>query len=77
MALSLPAYGHLGYIWDVEILDNMHLRGMGYEGFDCMEDKRNAHLSRNQEDKLVLLRTLQGVLYTTRDESLTNLLSKY
>jgi hypothetical protein len=34
-------------------------------------------LSRNQEDKLVLLRTLQGVLYTTRDESLTNLLSKY
>ena len=42
-----------------------------------IEDKRNAHLSRNQEDKLVLLRTLQGVLYTTRDESLTNLLSKY
>jgi hypothetical protein len=35
MALSLPAYGHLGYIWDAEILDNMHLRGMGYEGFDC------------------------------------------
>ena len=34
-------------------------------------------LSRNQEDKLVLLRTLQGVLYTIRDESLTNLLSKY
>jgi hypothetical protein len=34
-------------------------------------------LSENQEDKLVLLRTLQGVLYTTRDESLTNLLSKY
>jgi hypothetical protein len=34
-------------------------------------------LSENQEDKLVLLRMLQGVLYTTRDESLTNLLSKY
>jgi hypothetical protein len=34
-------------------------------------------LSENQEDKLALLRTLQGVLYTTRDESLTNLLSKY
>jgi hypothetical protein len=34
-------------------------------------------LSENQEDKLVLLRTLQGVLYTTRDESLANLLSKY
>jgi hypothetical protein len=37
---------------------------------------KNANLSENQEDKLVLLRTLQGVLYTTRDESLTNLLSK-
>jgi hypothetical protein len=34
-------------------------------------------LSENQEDKLVPLRTLQGVLYTTRHESLTNLLSKY
>jgi hypothetical protein len=34
-------------------------------------------LSENQEDKLALLRTLQGVLYTTRHESLTNLLSKY
>jgi hypothetical protein len=34
-------------------------------------------LSENQEDKLALLRTLQGILYTTRDESLTNLLSKY
>jgi hypothetical protein len=34
-------------------------------------------LSENQEDKLALLRTLQGVLYTTKDESLTNLLSKY
>jgi hypothetical protein len=34
-------------------------------------------LSKNQEDKLVLLRTLQGVLYITRNESLTNLLSKY
>jgi hypothetical protein len=34
-------------------------------------------LSENQEDKLALLRTLQGVLYTTRDELLTNLLSKY
>jgi hypothetical protein len=42
----------------------------------CNED-RNANLSENQEDKLALLRTLQGVLYTTRDESLTNLLSKY
>jgi hypothetical protein len=39
--------------------------------------RRNANLSENQEDKLALLRTLQGVLYTTRDESLTNLLSKY
>jgi hypothetical protein len=38
---------------------------------------KNANLSENQEDKLVLLRTLQGILYTTRDESLTNLLSKY
>jgi hypothetical protein len=38
---------------------------------------QKASLSKNQEDKLVLLRTLQGVLYTTRDESLTNLLSKY
>jgi hypothetical protein len=36
-----------------------------------------ASLSENQEDKLALLRTLQGVLYTTRDELLTNLLSKY
>jgi hypothetical protein len=36
-----------------------------------------ASLSENQEDKLALLRTLQGILYTTRDESLTNLLSKY
>jgi hypothetical protein len=34
-------------------------------------------LSENQEDKLALLRMLQGILYTTRDESLTNLLSKY
>jgi hypothetical protein len=34
-------------------------------------------LSENQEDKLVLLRILQGILYTTRDESLTNLLSKH
>jgi hypothetical protein len=34
-------------------------------------------LSENQEDKLALLRTLQGILYTTRDESLTNILSKY
>jgi hypothetical protein len=42
-----------------------------------MEDKSDAHLSRDQEDKLVLLRTLQGVLYTTKDKSLTNLLSKY
>jgi hypothetical protein len=38
---------------------------------------KDANLSENQEDKLALLRTLQGVLYTTRDESLTNLLSKY
>jgi len=37
---------------------------------------RNAHLSENQEDKLVSLRTLQEVLYTTRDESLTNYLTK-
>jgi hypothetical protein len=38
---------------------------------------QKASLSENQEDKLALLRSLQGVLYTTRDESLTNLLSKY
>jgi hypothetical protein len=42
-----------------------------------MKDKRNMNLSENQEDKLALLRTLQGILYTTRHESLTNLLSKY
>jgi hypothetical protein len=42
-----------------------------------IEYKGNMHLSENKEDKLVSLRTLQGVLYTTRHESLTNLLSKY
>jgi hypothetical protein len=41
------------------------------------EVSHKGSLSENQEDKLVPLRMLQGVLYTTRHESLTNLLSKY
>jgi hypothetical protein len=42
-----------------------------------MKYRKKAHLTKNQEDKLVSLRMLQRVLYTTRHESLTNPLSKY
>jgi hypothetical protein len=35
MALGLPVHTHLRYICDVEILDKMHFRGMGYERVDC------------------------------------------
>ena len=37
---------------------------------------KDTHLSENQEDKLVSLRTLQECLYTTAWSPLTNYLSK-